>query len=160
MAILEESTKEFENKLSVTQTDEEKKVTEEKKTEDAKQDNFDFQNMAKELSDMDYEKMGFSKEEFEQANAMFAGMMQGMDGMAPPTAQEEEAAPPTDEESATAAAAPGAPGSAPPNPFAQGYQGLQGNLQTGPTGMPQLPDNIGEIVQDPEFQNFFQEFAS
>ena len=26
--------------------------------------------------------------------------------------------------------------------------------------MPQLPENIGEIVNDPEFQNFFQDFAS
>ena len=104
---------------------------------------------------MDYEKMGFSKEEFEQANAMFAGMMQGMDAAAPQPPTEEAPAPsPSDEAAAQPAPAANA------NPFTQGYQGLQGNLATGPTGMPQLPENIGEIMQDPEFQNFFQDFAT
>lgn len=39
-------------------------------------------------------------------------------------------------------------------PFMGGMPGMGGM-----GGMPGMPDNIGEILNDKEFQNFFEEFA-
>ena len=67
--------------------------------------------MAAEMKDMDYEKMGFSKEEFEQANQMFAAMMGDMNAAggpqaAAPAGQAPEAPKAEVVETATTPAAP------------------------------------------------------
>lgn len=73
--ILDESAKDFDVKLN---------LNEEKKQEAPSDEGFKkmFEDVS---SNVDFEKMGFNKEEFEKANQMFANMMKDMD-KADPTA--------------------------------------------------------------------------
>lgn len=92
---------------------------------------------------MEFEKMGFSKEEFEQANSMFKNMF----GQFENSAKDIQAPPET---------------TVPDNPFLAGYQQSKPADGANPFGggFGGVPNNIGEILNDKEFQNFFEEFTS
>jgi len=68
--ILNESAKEFDKKL----------VIEEKKQEPVHSDSSNPPNPADLLKDLDFEKLGFNKEEFEKANDIFSNMMKDFNG--------------------------------------------------------------------------------
>ena len=72
--ILNESAKEFDKKLTLN---EEKKITQ----EEVPKGEAGFKSLLEGMNkDVDFEKMGFNKEEFEKANEMFANMMKDMGG--------------------------------------------------------------------------------
>lgn len=90
MDLLEDSTKDFDKKLKIEEPTvaEEVKAANEAdaaslpKVEIPQPDGsaMNFEDMAKNLEGMDFEKMGFKKEEFEQANSMFKKMMGDFEG--------------------------------------------------------------------------------
>ena len=71
--ILNESAKEFDKKLTLN---EEKKVTSSEETPKVEPG---FKSLLEDVNkNLDFEKMGFNKEEFEKANELFANMMKDM----------------------------------------------------------------------------------
>jgi len=71
--ILNESAKEFDKKLTLN---EEKKVTSSEETPKVEPG---FKSLLEDVNkNLDFEKMGFNKDEFEKANELFANMMKDM----------------------------------------------------------------------------------